>query len=109
MIPDLTKRLWLAFGILLNLGLLIYFKYWMPAVSLLNRAFPDAGFSARKMVLPIGISFYTFRSISYLIDLFRGEVVPQKSWIDFSLYKKPDFFLFRTGVVNWLNGRTWTV
>lgn len=68
------RRWVLSLAIAVNLGLLGYFKY----SGLLFRSL--------SIVLPIGISFYTFQALSYVIDVYRGEVEPQRSLPDFILY-----------------------
>ena len=67
-------RATLIFAIATNLGLLAYFKY------------SGLIFPTFSVALPIGISFYTFQALSYVIDVYRGEVEPQKSLPDFILY-----------------------
>ncbi len=63
----------LILGVLFNLGLLGYFKYAGFFVTNLNTAF-GAGFSVPQIILPIGISFYTFQQIAFLVDAHRGVV-----------------------------------
>lgn len=73
------KTLW--FGVIVNLSLLIYFKYTnfiVDDVLGLNLGL--------RIVLPIGISFFTFQAISYLIDVYRGDVEASKSFINFGTY-----------------------
>ena len=73
------KTLW--FGVIVNLSLLIYFKY---TNFIVNDVF---GFNNLvNIVLPIGISFFTFQAISYLIDVYRGDVEASKSFINFGTY-----------------------
>ena len=73
------KTLW--FGVIVNLSLLIYFKY---TNFILNDVL---GFNNLvNIVLPIGISFFTFQAISYLIDVYRGDVKASKSFINFGTY-----------------------
>ena len=73
------KTLW--FGVIVNLSLLIYFKYTnfiVDDVLGLNLGL--------RIVLPIGISFFTFQAISYLIDVYRGDVEASNSFINFGTY-----------------------
>jgi alginate O-acetyltransferase complex protein AlgI len=84
-----TGRLILAGGILLNLSILGYFKYANFFVLQLN----DAGQQLEwgviawdNIILPIGISFYTFHAMSYIIDVARQRVVPLRNPFDFALY-----------------------
>jgi alginate O-acetyltransferase complex protein AlgI len=66
------RRLVLAFGIIGNLGLLGYFKYADFLIDNINAAF-DIGFISPHLLLPLGISFFTFTQIAYLVDSYRGE------------------------------------
>ena len=68
-----------------NLAILGFFKYTDFAIenvnSLLNQGIPALG-----LALPIGISFYTFQTMSYTIDVYRGQVLPQRNILDFAAY-----------------------
>ena len=72
--------------ILLNLLLLAYFKYFNFFAGVLNSLLRFEAIPLRAIALPIGISFYTFQSISYITDLYRGTIGVQRSWIDLALY-----------------------
>jgi alginate O-acetyltransferase complex protein AlgI len=83
------RKFWLAAGITGDLGLLIAFKYANFLVDNLNIAFSAVGISPIELGpvhLPIGISFFTFQSMSYLIDLYRGQVKTQRNPLDLALY-----------------------
>jgi alginate O-acetyltransferase complex protein AlgI len=72
-----------------NLSFLGFFKYYMFAADTLNRLLGLVGtgpFHVLQVVLPIGISFYTFHSLTYIIDLYRGQATPAKSFTDFSAF-----------------------
>jgi alginate O-acetyltransferase complex protein AlgI len=74
----------LAFGIAANLGLLCYFKYWFPVLNF----FTSAGLSHRNwgsIILPLGISFFTFTQIAYLIDLKQG-IAEREGLLSYSLF-----------------------
>lgn len=71
--------------LVVNLSLLISFKYADFIVSNVNWLF-DTSFVEPGITLPIGISFYTFQTISYTIDVYRGEVKAQRSFMDFLLF-----------------------
>ena len=79
------KKLTLIITILANLGFLIYFKYFNFLISNCNNIF-HAHISALDIVMPIGISFYTFQALSYVIDVFRGEVKVQHDIYKLALY-----------------------
>lgn len=75
----------LFFGVLVNLLILGFFKYYgflaENLEALTGQAFPQLSFS-----LPIGLSFYTFQSLSYLVDVYRGKAKRQKNILSFGLY-----------------------
>ena len=82
---DLKKaKLWLGVSMMGNLGLLGFFKYSNFLISNIN----NLGFSIPflDMVLPIGISFYTFQTMSYTIDVYRGDTKVQNNIISFGTY-----------------------
>ena len=79
------KKLTLVITILANLGFLIYFKYFNFLIANCNNIF-HAHISALDIVMPIGISFYTFQALSYVIDVFRGEVKVQHDIYKLALY-----------------------
>jgi alginate O-acetyltransferase complex protein AlgI len=68
-----------------NLGLLAVFKYGGFFVETVNAAL-GTKLAAPPFTLPVGISFYTFQSISYVVDVYRGEVKAQRSWAKFLLF-----------------------
>jgi D-alanyl-lipoteichoic acid acyltransferase DltB (MBOAT superfamily) len=84
------KWRWLLGSLVSNLGVLAAFKYW----NLLNDVAIDAASAAgfawplprSSLVLPVGISFYTFQSLSYTIDVYRGVHPPERRWWFFLLY-----------------------
>lgn len=84
------KKIFLALSILCNLSVLGFFKYFNffaeSLYALLGHLGIQSSFSAILIILPIGISFYTFQSMSYTIDIYRGELVPPKSFLDFSVF-----------------------
>lgn len=83
------KRLLLSFSIILNLGLLLYFKYANFFIENINLVLGFVGSSAvqwTKVILPIGISFYTFQTLTYSIDIYRGINKPLKKISDYLLY-----------------------
>ena len=72
-----------------NLSFLGFFKYYMFAAETLNKLLEMVGFErfhVMTVVLPIGISFYTFHSLTYIIDLYRGHATPARSFTDFSAF-----------------------
>ena len=74
---------WLSVAV--NLGLLGFFKYYGFLMENLNGILPFQ-IPYKELPLPIGISFYTFQTLSYVIDVYRGNVRAQKNLISFGLY-----------------------
>jgi alginate O-acetyltransferase complex protein AlgI len=87
---DRAAKLTLAVFIMLNVAVLIYFKYFNFLLSNLQALHLFSSVSLRPIHLPIGISFYTFHIISYLIDVYRRDAISQKNPFDLGLY----IFLF---------------
>ena len=99
-----VKRALLCLSVIIDLGLLAYFKYAYFFTNMINdlfgtgfrvfdifayvgNGFADAGrFSVDTIVLPVGISFYIFQVISYTADVFRGRIKPVKNILDFGFY-----------------------
>ena len=79
------KKLWLGISLAGNLGLLGVFKYLDFFIETLNYV-PSVKIPLAGIVLPIGISFYTFQTMSYSIDVYRGEVKAQKDILNFATY-----------------------
>ena len=81
------KNILLVLCITINLLLLGYYKYYNFFVELFNRLFGERGIAETKeIVLPIGISFFTFQALSYVIDLYRGNCKVQKNILNLALY-----------------------
>lgn len=100
---NLTRKLWLASSILINLFLLIYFKYAYFFTESINAFFGthievinhfalftnsiyNTNFRVDSILLPVGISFFTFQTMSYSIDIYRGHLKPVRSVLDFGFY-----------------------
>jgi len=98
-----TKKTWVAFSIAINLLILAYFKYAYFFTESFNRIFNThlevvnwlilwenhifgTSFDAMQILLPVGISFYTFQAISYIVDVYRQRVEVVKNIFDFSFY-----------------------
>ena len=97
------RKMWLALSMVLNLGLLIYFKYayfladsinpllgthWNPQNALGEWTNQTLGTSFRvdRILLPVGISFYTFQTMSYALDVYRRDIRPVRSLWDFGFF-----------------------
>lgn len=98
-----SKKVWLAISVFVNLGLLGFFKYSHFIVGEVNALFEtdfeavnvfywfsntylDSNFDISQILLPVGISFYTFQTMSYSIDIYRGKIEPLKNIVDFGFY-----------------------
>ena len=84
------RRLLLIVSVCISLGILAFFKYTNflldNAFSVLNLFGFDARHPAFTIVLPLGISFYTFETISYVIDVYRGRLRAQRNFFDYALF-----------------------
>jgi alginate O-acetyltransferase complex protein AlgI len=80
-----TKKLLLTLSIVFNLGMLFYFKYTNFFIETSNEIF-NTGFNPLNILLPVGISFYTFENLSYTIDVYRGEFKPVTKFSDYLLF-----------------------
>ena len=97
------KKLFVAISVIINLGVLSYFKYTYFFIDMVNRIFntnyevvnllaqwsnrlADTGFDVGTIILPVGISFYTFQTISYTVDIYRGKIKPVNNIVDFGFY-----------------------
>ena len=79
------KKFLLVMSILFNLGMLFYFKYTDFFIEISNSLF-DTNFNPLNLILPIGISFYTFENLSYTVDVYRGEFKPANKFSDYLLF-----------------------
>jgi alginate O-acetyltransferase complex protein AlgI len=80
-----ARKSWLVASLAVNLGILGFFKYFDFFLDSFHAVFPHIPASGLKIILPVGISFFTFQSLSYTIDIYRGQVKPVPAL---------DFFLF---------------
>ena len=80
------SKLILAMCIGVNLALLGYFKYFNFGIELVNAILPGNPLSMREIALPVGISFYTFQALSYVIDVYRGDIQVQRNPWKLALY-----------------------
>lgn len=82
---DWKRKAVLILSVIVNIGLLFFFKYYNFVIDNLNYLF-NLNISANNLSLPLGISFYTFQTLSYTIDVYRGEVEASNSFFDYSAY-----------------------
>ncbi len=80
-----ARKLCVACSLTASLGILGYFKYanfFMWNIS----AMVGANFQPLDLILPVGISFYTFQSISYIVDVYKGRVAPTRTWLEYAFF-----------------------
>jgi alginate O-acetyltransferase complex protein AlgI len=84
------KRRWFALSLVVNLGLLGFFKYFGFFVDNVHAALLGLGLDVAKptlaIMLPVGISFYTFQELSYTIDVYRGTLKARRNLVDFAAF-----------------------
>ncbi len=85
--PDRRKKKWLvALSVAVNLGMLGYFKYTNFLIDISHTLFGEGFLQFQNIFLPVGISFFVFQSMSYTIDIYRGELRPLDHWHDYLFY-----------------------
>ena len=85
-----SKRLWLLISVVVNLGFLGFFKYYNFFVESFAEVMNSVGFKpdiwTLNIILPVGISFYTFHGMSYVFDIYNNKVVPRKNFVNYSVF-----------------------
>ncbi len=85
-----SKKAYLLASLIINLGLLCFFKYFYFLCDNLRLLLSMIGIHfqppAWNIILPVGISFYTFQTLSYTIDIYRGQMKPARNFWDYALY-----------------------
>ncbi len=85
------QKNWVLFGVVgVNIGILFFFKYFNFFFGKLNQAFDLFGIPLEatliNVLLPVGISFYTFQALGYTIDVYRGTIAPEKRFVNYALF-----------------------
>lgn len=95
---SIGRKLWVTLSLCVNLGMLGYFKYFNFLREVIsdvahwwgyqsgNTAWQSLNYQPLDIFLPVGISFFTFQSISYVIDVYRKRITPLRRWIDYVFY-----------------------
>lgn len=86
---DRSAKLWVSIGVAVNLAVLGYFKYVNFGVDVVNQVMQELGtdpWLITHVILPIGISFYIFQAISYIIDVYRRDTAATHNLIDFAAF-----------------------
>ncbi|MCI1982400.1 MAG: MBOAT family protein [Oscillospiraceae bacterium] len=90
--PDTVRRkkIWVALSVFVNIGILVVFKYLDFFCGLYAEILHIFGISAQAvqfdLLLPVGISFYTFQALSYTVDVYRGDIKPEKNLGKYALF-----------------------
>lgn len=86
-----NRKLYLALSVVTSLAMLAFFKYWgfftRECQTLMNTIGMDVSLPVLNVILPVGISFFTFQAMSYTIDVYRGDVEATNNLVDFALFK----------------------
>lgn len=82
------KKFFLVVSLCMNLGILGFFKYFNFFIGSANNLFGSFGFniSTLNIILPVGISFFTFQTMSYTIDIYRKQLIPARNLLEFSIF-----------------------
>ena len=84
------KKLWLYLSVGINLGFLGFFKYYNffieSFMELLKNFNLQPHYSTLKIILPVGISFYTFHGLSYVFDIYNNKIKPSYNWVNYTLF-----------------------
>ena len=85
-----VRRLWLTLALVTCFGVLFFFKYFNfladSAVGLINLCGGKVSSLALNLILPVGISFYTFQTLSYVIDVYRGDIKTERNFFFYALF-----------------------
>lgn len=84
-IRTIPRKIYLWFSVAVNLVFLGYFKYATFMMDSANQLF-GWNYTVHKVLLPVGISFFTFQSISYIIEVYRKEITPAKNYLDYLFF-----------------------
>lgn len=84
------RKLWFWLSVVINLGFLGVFKYYNFFIDSFAGFLGDLGvqtnFASLQVILPVGISFYTFHGLSYVIDIYKNRIKPEKNFINYSVF-----------------------
>lgn len=85
-----SRKIWLIISVTINLGFLAVFKYYNFFIESFADLLTAVGFKAHyatlSIILPVGISFYTFHGLSYVFDIYNRKIVPTKNVVQYSLF-----------------------
>lgn len=85
-----VKKIWFWLSVVINIGFLGVFKYYNFFAASFSEAISHLGFqvnpSTINVILPVGISFYTFHGLSYVIDIYNNKIKPERNFINYSVF-----------------------
>lgn len=85
-----SKKNFLLVSLIINIGLLGFFKYFNFFITSFQESIESLGFTfdtwTLNIILPVGISFYTFQTLSYSIDIYKGKIKPTNDFISFAIF-----------------------
>ena len=79
------KKILLLIGLCFNIGIIFHFKYFNFFISNVNQVFRTS-YNVKRILLPLGISFFTFQQLSYIIDSYTGRLSGEYNFIEYSLF-----------------------
>ena len=89
-VDKILKTRYLYLSLLINIGILVYFKYWNSFVDsyfdLFGNNIMKSNYLLTEVILPLGLSYYIFQTIGYIIDIFRGSLKAEKDFMKFCLF-----------------------
>ena len=87
---DSKRKFWFWLSIIINLGFLGIFKYYNFFATSIAESFSKLGYQINpwtlKVILPVGISFYTFHGLSYVIDIYYRRIKAERNFVDYSVF-----------------------
>jgi D-alanyl-lipoteichoic acid acyltransferase DltB (MBOAT superfamily) len=87
---NIGRRIWLLLSIIINVGFLGLFKYYNFFASSFAELLSTLGFKAHywslKVILPVGISFYTFHGLSYIFDIYNRKITPERNYVNYAVF-----------------------
>jgi len=85
-----SKKLWLWISVIINLGFLGVFKYYNFFVDSFDSLLTSFGYNGSptliNVILPVGISFYTFHGLSYVIDIYKNRISPERNFVNYAVF-----------------------
>lgn len=84
------RKMWMAVSVIVNIGFLGFFKYFNFFIDSFQDFLRLFGLTPHihtlQIILPVGISFYTFHGLSYVLDIYKEKIKPTRNWVDYSLF-----------------------